>query len=78
MHVINEIDLPIGYNAWETVQKWHGSHARSRTIIDHNRNKVQSKQLDEDTTASEYVNKFIICCQNLEPKNEGMTGNQKS
>ena len=73
LHVINEIDPPSGYKAWEAIQKWYGNDATSRTIIDHYRNKLQNLQLDEDTTASEYVNEFIICCQKLEARNEGMT-----
>ena len=42
LHVINEINPPSGYKAWEAVQKWYGSDATSRTTIDHYRNKLHS------------------------------------
>ena len=61
LHVINEIDPPSDHKAWEAIQTWCGSDATSRIIIDHYRNKLQSLQLDNDTTASEYINEFIIC-----------------
>ena len=73
LHVMNQIYPSSGYKAWEAVQKLYGSDDTSTTIIDHYRNKLQSLRLDDETTASEYVNEFIICCQKLEARNEGMT-----
>ena len=60
-----------GHAAWNAIKIWYGSEATSRTIIDHYRKKLEGLTLDQNTTASEFVNVFIICCQKLEAKHEG-------
>jgi hypothetical protein len=39
--------------------------------------KVEGLKLGANTTTSEYVNVFQICCQKLEAKNEGYTTGTK-
>ena len=49
----------------------------SRTIIDHYRSRLEKLRLAEETTASSYVNKFLICSSKLEKKREGYTAATK-
>jgi hypothetical protein len=59
--------------AFNSIKEWYGSSATSRSIIDHYRKKLEGLKLNANTTASQYVNVFQICCQKLEAKNEGYT-----
>jgi hypothetical protein len=66
-----------GHAAFNSIKKWYGSAATSRSIINHYRKKLEGLKLDANTTASEYVNDSQICCQKLEAKNEGYTTDKK-
>jgi hypothetical protein len=73
LQVLQAAGTESGSTAWTSIITWYGSAATSRTIIDHYRAKLESLKLDQNTTASEYVNVFIICLQKLESKQEGYT-----
>jgi hypothetical protein len=63
--------------AFHSIKEWYGSAATSGSIINHYRKKLEGLKLSANTTASEYVNVFQICCQKLEAKNEGYTMDTK-
>ena len=54
-----------------------GLDAVNRTVVEHQRNKLDGLQLDEQTTASTFINIFIICCQELEKLGEAYTNKTK-
>jgi hypothetical protein len=66
-----------GHAAFNSIKEWYGSAATSRSIIDHYRKKLEGLKLDANTTASEYVNVFQICCQKLEAKDKGYNTDTK-
>jgi hypothetical protein len=66
-----------GHAAFNSIKEWYGSAATSQSIIDHYQKKLEVLKLDANTTASDYVNVFQICCQKLEAKNEGYTTDKK-
>jgi hypothetical protein len=73
MHILQVLQAAgqeSGSAAWAAIITWYGSAATSRTIIDYYRVKLESLKLNQNTTASEYVNVFIICSQKLESKQE--------
>jgi hypothetical protein len=51
-----------GHTAFVAIQDWYGSAATSRTIIDYYCRQVESLTLNQNSTASEFMNTFIICC----------------
>jgi hypothetical protein len=67
MHILQNMTLNDNGNAaFVAIQDWYGSASTSRTIINHYRKKVESLTLNQKSTASKFVNVFIICCQKLE------------
>jgi hypothetical protein len=66
-----------GHAAFKSIKEWYGSAALSRSIIDHYWKKLEGLKLDANTTTSEYVNVFQICCQKLEAKNKCYTTDTK-
>jgi hypothetical protein len=67
-----------GHAAFSSIKEWYGSAATIQSIIDHYRKKMEGLKLDPNTTASEYINVFQICCQKLEAKNkQGYTTDTK-
>jgi hypothetical protein len=67
-----------GHTAFNSIKEWYGLTATNQSIIDHYRKKLEGLKLGANTTASEYVNVFQICCQKLmEAKNEGYTTDTK-
>jgi hypothetical protein len=60
-----------GHAAFNSIKEWYGLAATSRSIINHYQKKLEGLNLGANTTASEYVNVFQICCQKLEAKNKG-------
>jgi hypothetical protein len=61
-----------------SIKEWYGSAASmSQSIIDHYRKKLEGLHLDNNISASEYVNVFQICCQKFEAKNKGYTSDTK-
>jgi hypothetical protein len=77
MHLLNSVADQEGHAAFTAIKDWYGLAAKSRSIIDHYRKKLEELKLDANRTASEYVNAFRICCQKLEAKNEGYTPDTK-
>ena len=73
MHILQGIATESGHSAWNAIQTWYGTNATSQTIITHYRTRLDLLFLDENFTASDYVNEFIICSKKLEDKHEGMT-----
>jgi hypothetical protein len=62
-----------GHAAFNSIKEWYGSAATCRSIIDHYWKQLEDLKVNANTTASEYVNVFQICCQKLEAKNKGAT-----
>ena len=77
MHIINAMNNESGHQAIQEIETWYGSDATSRTIIDHYRYRLKGIKLTEETTASSYVNEFLICSSKLEKKREGYTAATK-
>ena len=77
MHIINAMNDESGHQAIEDIETWYGSPATSRTIIDQYHSRLEGLRLTEETTASSYVNKFLICSSKLEKKREGYTAATK-
>ena len=73
MHIINAMNNESGHQAIQDIDTWYRSAATSRTIIDHYHSRLEGLRLTEETTASSYVNKFLICSSKLEKKREGYT-----
>ena len=73
MHIINVMNNESGHLAIQDVETWYGSAATSRTIINHYRSRLEGLKLTEETTASSYVNEFLICSSKLKKKREGYT-----
>ena len=65
MHIINAMNDENGHQAIQDIEEWYGSAATSRTIIDHYRSQLEVLRLTEETTASSYVNEFLICSSKL-------------
>jgi hypothetical protein len=76
-HLIDASPVDDGHSAIQALKSWYGSTNRSRTIIEHYRMKLQELQLDDRTTATTFINDFIICSQKLEKRNEGNTAETK-
>ena len=68
MHIINAMNDESGHQAIQDIETWYGFYATSRTIIDNYRSQLEELRLTEETTASSYVNKFLICSSKLEKK----------
>jgi hypothetical protein len=66
-----------GYAALKELCSWYDGAAVSRQIIDHFRTKLNALQLDENITATAYINNFIIYNDKLEAKNEGVSAESK-
>ena len=66
-----------GNAAWLALNDWFGSAETSRAIIDADREKLDSLILDENTTATAYINEFIILSNRLESRGEGETDETK-
>ena len=77
MHIINAMNNESRHQAIQYIETWYGSDATSRTIIDHYRSRLEGLKLTEETTASSYVNEFLICSSKLEKKREGYTAATK-
>ena len=77
MHIINAMNDESGNQAIQDIETWYGSAATSRTIIDHYRSQLEGLRLTEETTASSYVNEFLVCSSKLEKKREGYTAATK-
>ena len=77
MHIINAMNNKSKHQAIQDIETWYGSAAKSRTIIDHYRSRLEGLKLTEGTTASSYVNEFLICSSKLEKKREGYTAATK-
>ena len=76
-HLTEAPPVDDGYSAIQALKSWYGSTDTSRTIIKHHRMKLQELQLNERTTATTFINDFIICSQKLEKRNEGDTAETK-
>ena len=68
MHIINAMNDESGHQAIQDIEIWYGSAVTSRTIINHYRSRLEGIMLTEETTASSYVNEFLICSSKLEKK----------
>ena len=77
MHIINAMNDESGNQAIQDIETCYGSAATSRAIIDHYRSRLEGLRLTEETTASSYVNEFLICSSKLEKKREGYTAATK-
>ena len=77
MHTINAMNNESGHQAIQDIETWYGSAVTRRTIIDHYRSRLEGLKLTEETTASSYVNEFLICSSKLEKKREGYTAATK-
>ena len=77
MHSINTMNDESGHQAIQDIKTWNGYTATSRPIIDHYRSCLEQLQLTEETTASSYVNEFLICSSNIEKKRECYTAATK-
>ena len=77
MNIINAMNDESGHQAIQDIETWYGSAVTNRTIIDHYRSRLDGLRLTEETTASSYVKKFLICSSKLEKKREGYTAATK-
>ena len=77
MHIINAMNNKSGHQAIQDIGTWYRSAATSQTIIDHYLSRLEGIKLTEETTASFYVNEFLICSSKLEKKREGYTAATK-
>ena len=77
MHIINAMNDESGHQAIQDIETWYGSAATSRTIIDHYHSRLEGLRLTEETTASSYVNEFLICSSKIEKNREGYTAATK-
>ena len=77
MHIINAMNDESRNQAIQDIETWCGSAATSRTIIDHYRSRLEGLRLTKETTASSYVNEFLICSSKLDKKREGYTAETK-
>ena len=77
-HLISDILLEDGYGAWEAIQKYYSSDASVALIIQHYQSRLRKLCLDDDTTATEFINEFNLCCQNLDKHKEGYTEKSKT
>ena len=66
-----------GHAAWKALCKWYGSSKVSRTIVKHHQQVLDELRLDEQNTATSYINDFIVSSQELEERGEGMTSATK-
>ena len=71
MHIINAMNDERGHQVIQDIKRWYGSVATSRTIIDHYRSQLDGLRLTDETTASSYVNEFLICSSKLKKMREG-------
>ena len=68
MHIINATNNESGHQVIQDIKTWYGYAATSRTIIEHYRSRLEGIKLTKETTASSYVNDFLICSSKLEKK----------
>ena len=60
MHIINSMNDERGHQEIQDIKTWYGSAATIRTIIDHYRSRLEGLRLTEETTASSYINEFLV------------------
>ena len=72
-HVMEEVTDKDGHKAWVALQEWYGTVDTSRTVVAHYTKIIENLRLDDKTSASKYINTFILCCQKLKAKGESYT-----
>ena len=77
-HLISAIPNENGYNAWQAIQKYYNSEASVAMIVQHYQSRLRKISLNEDTTATEFINEFHLCCQNLDKHKEGYSEKSKT
>ena len=55
-----------GFEAWKALKEWYMDPSQKTTMIEYYSNKLDSLELDRDTTATEFVNKFDSYVRKLE------------
>jgi hypothetical protein len=75
-HLLSE-NKDDGHATWVAIRNWYNGESTSRRIIEHFRTKLSKLELDENTSASSFINDFIICHKRLDAKSEGVTAASK-
>jgi hypothetical protein len=76
-HILDSVVGEDGHGYWQALKTWFGTDSVSRSIIEHYRGKLHHLQMNIDTSASEYINTFVLCSNKLESKKEGSTAPTK-
>ena len=72
-HALNVVDkvrddnnnLECGHAAWVALKEWYLDDTQKETMIKHYEAKLDSHLLDNDTTATNFINNFEICVRKL-------------
>ncbi len=75
--MVDNIKNECGYTAWNTLIERYGSDSCTRQVMMHYRNMLDALTLDQDTSATSYINTFKRCHQKLEKQGEGYTSKTK-
>ena len=76
-HLLTAVSDNDGHKAWTQIQEYYSSESSVALIIQHYQGKLKDLVLDDDHTASEVINEFILCHQKLEKHDEGYTDKAK-
>ena len=61
----NNNNRECGHLAWTALKEWYLDDTQKETMIKHYEAKLESNVLDNDTTATNYINNFELCVRKL-------------
>ena len=73
-HALNTVDkakdsnngVACGYHAWKALNDWYMDPSQTNTMVAHYEGKLDDLTLDNDTTATEFINSFELYVRKLE------------
>ena len=66
-----------GYKAWKFLKGWYLDPTQVDSIISHWESKLDATSLDQDTSATDYINNFEMYTQKLEKISENWTDKKR-
>ncbi|GKY95847.1 hypothetical protein MPSEU_000545300 [Mayamaea pseudoterrestris] len=76
-HIVEGVENQDGFIAWKKLVDWYTSPVTGRSLVQFHRKKLQDARLDEDCTASSYINTFMTSSRKLDSLNAGLTDSIK-
>ncbi|GKY96312.1 hypothetical protein MPSEU_000590900 [Mayamaea pseudoterrestris] len=71
-HIVDGVENRNGYEAWQKLVEWYTPSPTRRSLIQYHCQRLREARLDENHTASSYINTFLVSCHKLEQLNAGL------